>query len=157
MELCRSTLCPKIAIVCRWCAIIWHIRLALWPFCLPKTNRGFYHALRISSLPITAPKLDVVWVAIHSRHHVLLCSEFLFRTFFTQLGLMLFIFSFPIRFDAMARYAFIGDFAGQITMLRLDVQGSSLITTFKGHTGEKFCYFERMIHVYHYSIIPIFV
>ncbi|XP_055921961.1 WD repeat and FYVE domain-containing protein 2 [Eupeodes corollae] len=40
-----------------------------------------------------------------------------------------------LQFDAMARYAFIGDLAGQITMLRLDVQGSSLITTFKGHTG----------------------
>ncbi|XP_055848763.1 WD repeat and FYVE domain-containing protein 2 [Episyrphus balteatus] len=40
-----------------------------------------------------------------------------------------------LQFDAMARYAFIGDYAGQITMLRLDIQGAALITTFKGHTG----------------------
>lgn len=39
------------------------------------------------------------------------------------------------RFDAQAKYAFIGDHAGQITMLGLDVQGAKLITTFKGHTG----------------------
>ena len=40
------------------------------------------------------------------------------------------------RFDALAKYAFIGDNAGQITMLRCDVQGAQLITTFKGHTGK---------------------
>lgn len=40
------------------------------------------------------------------------------------------------RFDALAKYAFIGDYAGQITMLRCDVQGAQLITTFKGHTGK---------------------
>lgn len=35
----------------------------------------------------------------------------------------------------MAKYAFIGDYAGKITMLRLDLQAAQLITTFKGHTG----------------------
>ncbi|XP_030384152.1 WD repeat and FYVE domain-containing protein 2 isoform X1 [Scaptodrosophila lebanonensis] len=40
-----------------------------------------------------------------------------------------------LQFDALAKYAFIGDQAGQIIMLRCDVQGSQLITTFKGHTS----------------------
>ncbi|EDV98972.1 WD repeat and FYVE domain-containing protein 2 [Drosophila grimshawi] len=40
-----------------------------------------------------------------------------------------------LQFDALAKYAFIGDHAGQITMLRCDVQGVQLITTFKGHTA----------------------
>ncbi|KAL5280219.1 WDFY2 family protein [Megaselia abdita] len=44
-----------------------------------------------------------------------------------------------LQFDAQAKYAFIGDHAGQITMLGLDVQGAKLITTFKGHTGAIKC------------------
>ncbi|EDW28366.1 GL18988 [Drosophila persimilis] len=44
-----------------------------------------------------------------------------------------------LQFDALAKYAFIGDHAGQITMLRCDVQGVQLITTFKGHTAEIRC------------------
>lgn len=38
------------------------------------------------------------------------------------------------RYDSQAKYAFVGDAGGQITMLRLD-GGASLVTTFKGHTG----------------------
>lgn len=44
-----------------------------------------------------------------------------------------------LQFDALAKYAFVGDHAGQITMLRCDVQGAQLITTFKGHTAEIRC------------------
>lgn len=40
-----------------------------------------------------------------------------------------------IRYDSQARYAFIGDANGQITMLRLDQSGAAIVTTFKGHTG----------------------
>ncbi|KAH8377861.1 hypothetical protein KR093_007506 [Drosophila rubida] len=40
-----------------------------------------------------------------------------------------------LQFDALAKYAFVGDQAGQITMLRCDVSGVQLITTFKGHTA----------------------
>lgn len=40
-----------------------------------------------------------------------------------------------LQFDALTKYAFIGDHAGQITMLRCDLQGAQLITTFKGHTA----------------------
>lgn len=39
------------------------------------------------------------------------------------------------RYDSQARYAFIGDSGGQITMLRLDTNGAAFVTTFKGHTG----------------------
>lgn len=39
------------------------------------------------------------------------------------------------RFDNLAKYAFIGDYSGQITMLRIDLNGASFVTTFKGHTG----------------------
>ncbi|XP_061395820.1 WD repeat and FYVE domain-containing protein 2 [Musca vetustissima] len=45
-----------------------------------------------------------------------------------------------LQFDAPAKYAFIGDHAGQITMLRCDTQGGvQLITTFKGHTAAIRC------------------
>ncbi|XP_055683714.1 WD repeat and FYVE domain-containing protein 2 [Lutzomyia longipalpis] len=40
-----------------------------------------------------------------------------------------------LQYDSGAKYAFIGDYAGQITMLRLDTGGANLVTTFKGHTG----------------------
>lgn len=40
------------------------------------------------------------------------------------------------RFDSLSKYAFVGDYAGQITMLRCEKQGTQLITTFKGHTGK---------------------
>lgn len=39
------------------------------------------------------------------------------------------------RYDSQAKYAFIGDSGGQITMLRLDTNGAAFVTTFKGHTG----------------------
>lgn len=40
-----------------------------------------------------------------------------------------------LQYDAQAKYAFIGDSGGQITMLRLDPNGAAFVTTFKGHTG----------------------
>lgn len=40
-----------------------------------------------------------------------------------------------IRYDSQAKYVFIGDAGGQITMLRLDTSGAAFVTTFKGHTG----------------------
>ncbi|CAD7086166.1 unnamed protein product [Hermetia illucens] len=44
-----------------------------------------------------------------------------------------------LQFDVLAKYAFIGDYSGQITMLRLDAQGATFVTTFKGHTGSIRC------------------
>jgi len=32
-------------------------------------------------------------------------------------------------------HAFVGDFGGQITMLKLDKNALTVVTTFKGHTG----------------------
>lgn len=50
---------------------------------------------------------------------------------------MIIIFIFIIyRYDAQAKYAFIGDNSGQITMLRIDQNGATFVTTFKGHTGK---------------------
>lgn len=40
-----------------------------------------------------------------------------------------------LQYDSAAKCAFVGDMAGQIVMLRLDVNGLSPITTLKGHTG----------------------
>ena len=40
-----------------------------------------------------------------------------------------------LQYDAPAKYAFIGDYSGQITMLKLDINGATFVTTFKGHTG----------------------
>lgn len=40
-----------------------------------------------------------------------------------------------IRYDSQAKYVFIGDSGGQITMLRLDTGGAAFVTTFKGHSG----------------------
>lgn len=42
---------------------------------------------------------------------------------------------FTIRFDSQSKHAFIGDYSGQIIMLKLDHSGAALVTTLKGHTG----------------------
>lgn len=44
---------------------------------------------------------------------------------------------FPIlfRFDFQSKHAFVGDYSGQITMLKLTEEGATLITTLKGHSG----------------------
>lgn len=39
------------------------------------------------------------------------------------------------RFEAQSKHAFVGDYSGQITMLKLDNTGAQVITTLKGHTG----------------------
>lgn len=40
-----------------------------------------------------------------------------------------------LQFDSQSKYAFVGDYSGQITMLKLDNNGATLVTTLKGHTG----------------------
>ncbi|XP_066253897.1 WD repeat and FYVE domain-containing protein 2 [Euwallacea similis] len=40
-----------------------------------------------------------------------------------------------LQFDSQSKHAFIGDYSGQITMLKLDNNGPTIITTLKGHTG----------------------
>jgi WD40 repeat protein len=40
-----------------------------------------------------------------------------------------------LQYDALSKHAFVGDFAGQITMLKLAPTGVSLVTILKGHTG----------------------
>lgn len=45
----------------------------------------------------------------------------------------------PARFDVETRHAFIGDQSGQVTILKLEQDICSLVTTFKGHTGTSTC------------------
>lgn len=40
-----------------------------------------------------------------------------------------------LQYDALSRHAFIGDQAGQITMLKVENNGATLVTVLKGHTG----------------------
>uniref|UniRef100_A0A672PZ49 WD repeat and FYVE domain-containing protein 2-like n=1 Tax=Sinocyclocheilus grahami TaxID=75366 RepID=A0A672PZ49_SINGR len=40
-----------------------------------------------------------------------------------------------VRFDVETRHAFVGDHSGQVTILKLEQDNCSLVTTFKGHTG----------------------
>jgi WD repeat and FYVE domain-containing protein 2 len=40
-----------------------------------------------------------------------------------------------MKFDSLSKHVFIGDFAGQITMLKLQQSGASLVTILKGHTA----------------------
>lgn len=40
-----------------------------------------------------------------------------------------------LQYDAPSKHAFVGDHAGQITMLKLEPNGCSLVTILKGHTG----------------------
>lgn len=61
-------------------------------------------------------------------------------TWFTCLIICLVIFTNTFlnlihRFDAQSKHAFVGDYSGQITMLKLDNNGPSIITTLKGHSG----------------------
>lgn len=46
------------------------------------------------------------------------------------------LFAFFGRYDSLAKYAFIGEYSGQITMLRLEQSGCNFVCTFKGHTGK---------------------
>lgn len=43
--------------------------------------------------------------------------------------------SFARRYDALSKYVFVGDYSGQITMLKLSGTGATLVTTMKGHSG----------------------
>ncbi|XP_049802981.1 WD repeat and FYVE domain-containing protein 2 [Schistocerca nitens] len=40
-----------------------------------------------------------------------------------------------LQFDAPSKHAFVGDYSGQITMLKLENTGVQVITALKGHTG----------------------
>ncbi|XP_061089846.1 WD repeat and FYVE domain-containing protein 2 isoform X2 [Conger conger] len=40
-----------------------------------------------------------------------------------------------LQFDVETRHAFVGDHSGQVTILKLEQDSGSLVTTFKGHTG----------------------
>ncbi|TSQ01589.1 WD repeat and FYVE domain-containing protein 2 [Bagarius yarrelli] len=40
-----------------------------------------------------------------------------------------------VRFDVETRHAFVGEHSGQVTILKLEQDNCSLVTTFKGHTG----------------------
>lgn len=40
------------------------------------------------------------------------------------------------RYDYETRYAFVGDYSGQITLLKLEQNTCSIITTLKGHEGK---------------------
>lgn len=40
-----------------------------------------------------------------------------------------------MQFDSLSKHVFIGDFAGQITMLKLQQSGASMVTILKGHTA----------------------
>ncbi|XP_043477140.1 WD repeat and FYVE domain-containing protein 2 [Leptopilina heterotoma] len=40
-----------------------------------------------------------------------------------------------LQFDAESKHAFVGDYSGQINMLKLDTNGVSFITTLKAHSG----------------------
>lgn len=40
-----------------------------------------------------------------------------------------------MKFDSLSRHCFVGDYAGQITMLKLQQSGASLVTVLKGHTA----------------------
>ena len=43
------------------------------------------------------------------------------------------------RYDSTSKYAFIADFSGQITVLKLELNGSQFITTLRGHQSEWVC------------------
>lgn len=40
-----------------------------------------------------------------------------------------------LQFDAQSKHAFVGDYSGQIAVLKLDTNGVTFITMLKGHTG----------------------
>uniref|UniRef100_A0AAY5EC22 FYVE-type domain-containing protein n=1 Tax=Electrophorus electricus TaxID=8005 RepID=A0AAY5EC22_ELEEL len=40
-----------------------------------------------------------------------------------------------LQFDVETRHAFVGDYSGQVTILKLEQDNCNLVTTFKGHTG----------------------
>lgn len=41
-----------------------------------------------------------------------------------------------LRYDHETQHAFVGDYSGQITLLKLEKQTYSTITTLKGHEGK---------------------
>lgn len=54
-----------------------------------------------------------------------------------------------LRYDDDTQHAFVGDYAGQITLLKLERQKYSTITTLKGHEGNVH------INVYIYSLYTV--
>lgn len=45
-----------------------------------------------------------------------------------------------LQYDSQAKYAFVADYSGQITMLGISANGAQFVTTFKGHTGLFSCH-----------------
>ena len=48
------------------------------------------------------------------------------------------------RFDEQCRYAFIGDYSGQVSVLKLKDDAFDHITTLKGHSGENCTHFNSV-------------
>lgn len=44
--------------------------------------------------------------------------------------------TFDVRFDEQSKYVFVGDYSGEISVLRISNTEFSLITTLKGHSGK---------------------
>merc|ERR1712168_1053872 len=44
-----------------------------------------------------------------------------------------------LKFDTLSQYTFVGDFSGQITVLKIDAQNFQIITVLKGHSGSVRC------------------
>jgi len=40
-----------------------------------------------------------------------------------------------LRFDEQSNYVFVGDYSGQVSVLKINNQNFNLITTLKGHSG----------------------
>ena len=49
--------------------------------------------------------------------------------------LKMWILNQPLRFDVQSCYAFVSDFSGQISVLKISNNGFEVITTLKGHSG----------------------
>lgn len=149
MALFHNTHYPTIAIDWHWCETIWRIRHASRAFAMPSTPDGYCRAVAINCFHFIAPKRDGVWAVSHSnqcaRHYSewnwpRCCSIFVHVhavciTVFNPITFDLVYSETLHRYDSQAKYAFIGDYGGQITMLRLDMGGAAFVTTFKGHTG----------------------
>ncbi|XP_017483571.1 PREDICTED: WD repeat and FYVE domain-containing protein 2 [Rhagoletis zephyria] len=84
-------------------------------------------------------------VVANTLQWVLSCGkDKLFAFYSTETGNRLGSFSFEtpctsLQFDTMAKYAFVGDNSGLITMLRCDTPNVQFVNTFKGHTTSIRC------------------
>ena len=49
------------------------------------------------------------------------------------------------RFDEESKHAFVGDYSGQITVLKVEDNNYQIITTLKGHSGKPYMWSQRNI------------